>query len=67
LTIWPTASQRLKRLAHRRADMTVLVWFVGLVLLAIGWPLLLGLLGAMRFLVVPVVLIIAFGLLFGWH
>lgn len=47
--------------------MTVLVWFVGLVLLAIGWPLLLGLLGAMRFLVVPVVLIIAFGLLFGWR
>jgi len=28
--------------------MTVLVWFIGLVLLAIGWPLLLGLLGTMR-------------------
>lgn len=36
-------------------------------LLAICWPLLLGLLGAMRFLVVPVVLIIAFGFLFGWR
>ena len=64
---WPTISRRLRRPACRQPDMMPLVWIVGFMLLAICWPLLLGLLGAMRSLVIPIVLIIAFGLLFGWH